>query len=290
MSGYINNLILVGAGAISGLAEAIIVQPFDMVKTRHQLNTELNKSVLQTLFELYREGGVLRWYRGITAELVGIVPKASGMYASYEIFRRTLVNDLGYENTTLLNSAAGCFSGIPEALIVTPTQVVKIRVQAKEHLGKYKDSLDCLKKVVQSEGLFSLSIGLQATLWRNCVWNTVYFGGMHFIKSNLPTSSSTVTGLVQTFLSGMMTSVIATAINIPFDVAKSRIQSQLRMDEKGNPLSVKYRYAWQTLASIYREEGLAACYKGLHAKVYRTGLGGACSMVVFEYCQIIANI
>ena len=41
-----------------------------MVKTRHQLNTLHNETVLQSLRTLYKEGGFGRFYRGMTAEVL----------------------------------------------------------------------------------------------------------------------------------------------------------------------------------------------------------------------------
>ena len=73
------SMVLFLAGACSGMAEAFVVQPFDMVKTRHQINTGNNPGVFSTLHSLYKEGGVKLWYRGMGAELVGMVPKSSAM-------------------------------------------------------------------------------------------------------------------------------------------------------------------------------------------------------------------
>eukprot|EP01036_Dinobryon_divergens_P039168 gene39168-51562_t len=215
------------AGACSGIAEALIVQPLDMVKTRHQLNTAKNQGVFQTLFSLYKEGGVRRWYRGLAAELIGMVPKSSAMYGTYEIVRKKLADDYGYGDITPVAAIAGFSAGIPESLIVTPAQVVKVRLQAKEHLGRYNNSVDCLKKIVKSEGITVLYVGLGPTIWRNCVWNTVYFGLMHGMKKNLPVATTVAGDLGQTFFSGFFGAVFATCINIPFDVVKSRFQSQI---------------------------------------------------------------
>jgi hypothetical protein len=38
----------------------MVVQPFDLVKTRHQLNTGINPGVVTALSALVREGGVAR--------------------------------------------------------------------------------------------------------------------------------------------------------------------------------------------------------------------------------------
>ena len=43
-------------------------------------------------------------------------------------------------------------AGVPEAAVVTPFQVVKVRLQAKEHLGRYHGTLHCLRTVLAEEG------------------------------------------------------------------------------------------------------------------------------------------
>jgi hypothetical protein len=72
-SGLSQEAVLTIAGAFGGTMEAMAVQPFDMVKTRHQLNHQHNETVLMSLQSLYREGGFLRFYRGMAAELIGFV-------------------------------------------------------------------------------------------------------------------------------------------------------------------------------------------------------------------------
>ena len=176
------------AGAVSGMAEAFSVQPLDMVKTRHQLNVGHNESVYKSLVSLYREGGIGRLYRGMTPELIGMVPKTSALYASYEICRRELASLYG--DTSVVAAMSGTLASFPEAFIVTPPQVVKVRMQAKEHLGRFLNPLDCLQKTIREEGMSAMFIGLGPTLWRNGIWNTVYFGTMHKLKSYTPKGDS----------------------------------------------------------------------------------------------------
>jgi solute carrier family 25 (mitochondrial 2-oxodicarboxylate transporter), member 21 len=192
-----------------------------MVKTRHQLNHLQNESVWMSLKKLYQEGGITRFYRGMTAEVVGIVPKSAGMYASYEIVKRKLDSINGFRGTTTSALIAGFASGIPESLIVTPTQVVKVRLQAKEHLGRYRGPMDCIRQLVRDEGLSAFYIGLSPTLFRNCVWNTVYFGTVHWLKQTMPVASSRSGEVAQTLVSGFFGAVFATCFNVPFDVSSS---------------------------------------------------------------------
>lgn len=75
-----------------------------------------------------------------------------------------------------------------------------------------------------------------------------------------------------------MSGVIGCVANIPFDVAKSRIQGPQPV-----PGQVKYRGTFSSMAIVAREEGFLALYKGLVPKVMRLGPGGAIMLVVFEY-------
>ena len=268
----------------------------DMMKTRQQLNSEQSEGILQSMKQIHNEGGFFRFYRGMTAELVGIVPKSSVMYSSYEISRRYISKLELFGDSSFTSSLAGCVSGVPEACVVQPTQVVKVRVQSKEHLGKYSGSVDCLIKIVRAEGFGALTIGLGPTLYRNCVWNTVYFGTMHWLKKQLPTPQSHVVDNIQTLTTGFFGAVFATCFNAPFDVVKSRFQSQIPLEKSVLSSSgsaaqsvLKYRTTFQTLGVIYREEGFFACYKGFKPKAIRMGLGGGVAMTTFEMIQRFAG-
>lgn len=77
------------------------------------------------------------------------------------------------------------------------------------------------------------------------------------------------------FISGSIGGGLATTLNTPFDVVKSRMQNQ-----KGN--DIKYTSSFQALAKIYQEEGLTALYKGYAARMYRLAPGGGIMIVAFD--------
>jgi len=266
---------LLVAGAIGGIAEAVVVQPLDMVKTRFQLNTSRNLSIAVTLRAVLHEGGFFRLYRGILPELAGMIPKSSLMLWSYEISKFWFTY---WWATVGIVFAAGIVSGYFEAASVTPFQVVKVRLQAKEYLGLYKNSFDCLAKILKQEGSGVLWTGLGPTCWRNCVWNSIYFALMYKIKERLPIPMTKAGDLFQTLLAGTVGGVVATTFNAPFDVVKSRFQSQRRLQAE----VLKYRWTLQSLAVIYLEEGAGAIYKGFSPKVLRMALGGGICMAAFE--------
>ncbi len=104
-------------------------------------------------------------------------------------------------------------------------QVVKVRLQAREHLGRYRNSFDAVAKIYRESGPRGFLIGLGPTCWRNCVWNSVYFGVMFELKSYFPKYESHAGNLLSTLLSGFAGGMIATTFNAPFDVVKVQCAS-----------------------------------------------------------------
>lgn len=67
-----------------------------------------------------------------------------------------------------------------------------MRLQSREHLGRYKHTMDCLMKVCAEEGVGALTKGLATTCWRNAVWNGAYFSSMHVMKERQLEASATM--------------------------------------------------------------------------------------------------
>ena len=93
---------------------------------------------------------------------------------------------------------------------------------------------------------------------------------------------------------GLTAGTLGCCVNIPFDVAKSRIQGP--QPEQGR---TKYRGTARAILTVYREEGwvdtwimlidnvyllrFLALYKGLVPKIMRLGPGGAIMLLVYEH-------
>lgn len=250
--------------------------PFDMLKTRFHLMPGNTPSLTAAFRSVYWEGGVMRFYRGMLPEMTSMVPKNSAMYGTYDFTKELLEPKLGSGVAVEWLSAAAA-SG-PEALTVTPFQVVKVRLQAKEHLARYRGTAHVLTTILREEGFLMLYIGLSVTFFRNLVWNGVYFPTMFLVKKHImpETESGSARASMVTLGSGFCGGTFATCFNAPLDVAKSRIQALV----KGQPQ--KYTSTLQTLLLIKHEEGVGALYKGFKPKVLRMGIGGGVAMAVYE--------
>jgi len=265
------------AGALAGLVEVCCMYPLDLVKTRFQLNTGNARSagVIATFREMIRTEGFLNLYRGIASPIMAEAPKRAIKFSSNEQYKKLLANAKGQVSNTGF-VIAGAMAGITEAIINCPFELVKVRMQAKENLNLYKNTADAAKSIFRVEGITGLYSGLFSMFWRNGVWNGVYFGTINLIKKALPEPQSYGTTMGRNFLAGFISGTLATIANNPFDVVKSRIQNTLPNQTR------KYRLTLPALATITREEGLPALYKGFVPKVLRLGPGGGIMLVAFD--------
>lgn len=259
------------AGGVAGGIEVCAVQPLDMVKTRLQLSPARSVGIAAGLREVVAEGGVRALYRGVVPELICGVPKSSAMYASFSVAKELIARLRGGRDNWLTSFCAGAVSGIPEALVMTPFQVVKVRLQSKLHLGMYANSLHCVRKLVATEGASSLLTGLSVTMVRNSVFNAVYFSVYSELSSRAHAQRRRP-GLLIPATCGFASGVFASSFGAPFDVVKSRTQA----GASGAPSTFAH------LVLVARAEGVGALWKGFAAKSLRMGVGGAVGLGSFE--------
>jgi len=228
---------------------------------------------------ILREEGFATFYRGISSPILAEAPKRAIKFASNDRYKNLLRDKQGrlpMERAFL----AGALAGATEAVVNCPFEVVKVRVQAKENKGLYKNTFDCASKMLRQEGVFAFYKGFEPQLWRNAAWNGLYFGLIGTIKQlfPLPPNASKGQELFTNFLTGAIGGAIGTLANTPFDVAKSRMQNQITAPGE----TPKYRWTFPTLATIYKEEGFRALYKGLGPRLLRLGPGGGIMIVAYD--------
>lgn len=176
-----------------------------------------------------------------------------------------------------LSILTGASAGATEALVVVPFELVKIRLQDRASAGKYSGALDCVLKIVRNEGPIALYNGLESTMWRHILWNSGYFGVIFQIKSLLPTAKDKRQQVTNDLVAGSIGGTVGTVLNTPMDVVKSRIQNSPKIAGS----IPKYNWAWPAVATVLREEGFPALYKGFLPKVLRLGPGGGILLVVY---------
>ncbi|KAI8826884.1 mitochondrial carrier domain-containing protein [Fimicolochytrium jonesii] len=265
------------AGAIAGTTEILTMYPLDVVKTRLQLavGAQQRTSIVGTFRHIIKTEGFGTLYRGIVPPILVEAPKRAIKFGANEQYTALYKSKFGWQSGSQLAVLTGVSAGITEAFIVATPELIKIRMQDNRNAGKYTGTAQCISTIFKEEGFRAFFRGLEATMWRHAVWNGGYFGVISTVRDIVPVAETKEGVLMRNFVCGAIGGTFATILNCPFDVVKTRIQSQLAAP-------YKYRGALPSLGLVLREEGPRALYKGFVPKVLRLGPGGGILLVVFE--------
>ncbi|XP_060658854.1 mitochondrial 2-oxodicarboxylate carrier-like [Drosophila nasuta] len=282
------------SGASAGFLEVCLMQPLDVVKTRMQLQANpsagssevIYNGVLDCFAKMYRQEGILSFWKGLLPPILAETPKRAIKFLVFEQTRHFF--QFGSAKPTPLSfSLAGMTAGVLEAFVVNPFEVVKVTQQA-DRTKKLRTSYSVAREIIKSEGFGKRGLlkGVTATVGRNGVFNTVYFGFYHTVKNMVPKSENASWEFVRKIIIGFTAGTLGCLFNTPFDVAKSRIQGPQPV-----PNEIKYEGTFRTISIVYREEGIRGLYKGLLPKVMRLGPGGAIMLLTFDYVYeyLLAN-
>ncbi|XP_056648216.1 mitochondrial 2-oxodicarboxylate carrier [Diorhabda sublineata] len=280
--------IQIGSGGSAGFVEVCIMHPLDLVKTRLQIqskSTDRNDSryyrgIIDCFGKMYKHEGLLSFWKGILPPILAETPKRAVKFFTFEQYKQFFMFG-SLTPTPLTFSLAGLGAGATEAVFVNPFEVVKVSLQANKLKTKEAPSTWTVTRTIINEngfGLKGLNKGLTATIARNSIFNMFYFGFYHSVKGLLPEYENPYREFFKKIGLGFISGSVASCLNIPFDVAKSRIQGPQPVIGE-----VKYRTTINSIVIVYREEGFAALYKGLLPKVLRLGPGGAIMLVVYDY-------
>jgi len=258
--------------------------PLDVVKTRVQLQTgkgagaDAYTGMLDCFQKIIRNEGFSRLYRGITAPILMEAPKRATKFAANDKWGKFYKDLFGQQTMTQsLSVLTGASAGATESFVVVPFELVKIRLQDKASAGKYNGMIDVVLKTVRNEGLLAMYNGLESTLWRHILWNAGYFGCIFQVRQLLPKAETKSGQTGNDIIAGTVGGTVGTILNTPMDVVKSRIQNSIKVAGQ----TPKYNWAWPAVATVAKEEGFAALYKGFIPKVLRLGPGGGILLVVY---------
>lgn len=169
------------AGGIGGVCGQFTVYPIDTLKFRLQCS-DLESSVrgndllFQTAKDLFRQGGLRIFYRGIFVGVSGIFPYAAldlGTFTTIKnwlVIRESKKKGIKEEDVKLPNYmvlSLGALSGTFGATVVYPINLLRTRLQAQgtyAHPYTYNGFSDVLSKTIAREGYPGLFKGLLPNL------------------------------------------------------------------------------------------------------------------------------
>lgn len=148
-----------------------------------------------------------------------------------------------------------CASG---SAMLNGFDVTKIRMQNQSaHDIRYHGMISGARRIVAEEGIAGLTKGVAASMLREIVYSTVRMGGYEPLRklfSSEVDPSKSSPGVK--YFAGLVGGGIGAGLANPFDLIKTRFQSQL----PGEPLP--YRNTIVALSDIVTKHGFVGLYKG----------------------------
>jgi hypothetical protein len=181
------------------------MHPLDLVKTRLQIGGGHFNGLGDCFRKTLQKEGFSGFYKGILPPILAETPKRATKFLTFAQYTKVLHSVGGglpawavgcsfwQSNLKIITHSyfqihplAGFFSGLTEAVVVCPFEVVKVQLQSEHNiaLNQQKSTAAVAREIVKTRGLGlnGLYMGLGATLYRHGVWNAVYFGLYHNMR------------------------------------------------------------------------------------------------------------
>eukprot|EP00877_Chromochloris_zofingiensis_P005931 jgi/Chrzof1/1591/Cz10g13190.t1 len=180
------------AAASTGLLRTLMFYPLEFCRTRITADTtpagqpRANAGIVHCLRTAWAQEGILSWYKGLGLSLPGVVMYTSTSLLMYDEYKSLLPADNHSKDMwwyPFAKMGCGAAAGVTAQTLTYPLDTLRRRMQMNGGPGqavRYKGYVDCLRKMLQTEGGLSLFRGLGI----NCV-KTVPGAAVHFLAYDL---------------------------------------------------------------------------------------------------------
>lgn len=268
------------SGTAGGIAQVLVGQPFDITKVRMQTSAG-SATAVDVVTSLIKNEGILGFYKGTLAPLVGVGACVSCQFGVNEAMKRRFRRMNGDPSKPLSLKqyyVCGVASGCANAFLATPIEHVRIRLQLQTKSlanAEYQGSLDCMRKLLKQGALMR---GFTATLMRTCHGFGIYFSTYEALIANQHKKGILRKDIApwKVCIFGAFSGACYWAMAYPIDVVKSIMQS----DRLVSP--VHGTNVWQVAKSIYTTRGKRAFIKGFMPAMLRSLPVNGATFATFE--------
>ncbi|KAJ2766966.1 hypothetical protein IWQ56_003512 [Coemansia nantahalensis] len=270
------------AGIASGATKLLVGHPFDTVKVRCQIEGGHGRfrGPIDCIVRTIRQEGPRALYKGASAPLIGWSVMDAVQLGSLSNYRLLLQrHDKARRLTHLEHALAGLGAGWTVALVASPVEITKMRLQMQYVSGadrQYRGPLDVARHLTRAYGPLGLWHGLHATMAQRSffffLWGSydVYSEWLRSLR--LPDSRRIPEHLVN-FLAGGMAANTFWTLCYPVDVVKNRYMNQ----PDPSPISFVRMFA-----HVRRTEGLRGFFRGFVPSFIRSFPTNASAILVWE--------
>ncbi|KAL8921083.1 MAG: hypothetical protein Q9172_004205 [Xanthocarpia lactea] len=315
------------AGGVGGMTSATLTSPLDVLKTRLQSDfykgqiAESRNSrgvpspaqlgyfrsgvlhfteTFQILFSIHRVEGWRALFKGLGPNLTGVVPARAINFYTYGNGKRIISDRFNNgQEAPWVHICAAINAGIITGTATNPIWLIKTRLQLDKSraekagtssVRRYKNSLDCLRHTLRTEGFRGLYRGLTASYlgvtestlqWLLYEQGKLYLGRREsqlVASGRDPTLWDRTIGWGGKLGAAGSAKFFAAIITYPHEVVRTRMRQAPLQDGR-----LKYTGLLQCFSTIWKEEGIAALYGGLTPHMLRVVPSAAIMFGMYEF-------
>ncbi|ETW10221.1 hypothetical protein H310_00579 [Aphanomyces invadans] len=293
------------AGSCAGVSSTVVGHPFDTVKVRLQMNCPSApfKGPMDCVMQTVQKEGFWGLYKGMVSPMTTVPLVNAVVFSAYEHAKAVLLTRrLNDTSGVLMNHEAmmaGAWAGFVNSIVVTPVELVKCHLQAQGeaiHMAKdeikFHGTLDCVKKIIQIDGMRGLWRGHVATMVREVPSYVGQFGTYELLQrvfSAQLDGENDKASTATTLLAGGFAGCVCWTVSYPQDVIKSRLQLQ----PLGHaPLFAKSPYIpdggfMACAKAIVREQGWRGLWRGYTPCLLRAFPSNAAGFATYEMVKSV---
>ncbi|XP_003745435.1 mitochondrial 2-oxoglutarate/malate carrier protein [Galendromus occidentalis] len=261
-------------GGVAGMGATLFVQPMDLIKNRMQLSGEGGKarqytSTAAAAKSIFKQEGFSGLYKGLSA---GLLRQASYTTVRMGVYTSLFEYVSGNSKPNFLTKAAmAMFAGAVGAFVGTPAEVALVRMTTDGRLPPaerrgYRNVFDAIIRISREEGVLTLWRGCGPTMGRAVIVNGAQLASYSQAKEFLLSREIVADNIGCHTAAAMISGLVTTAVSMPVDIAKTRIQNMKTID--GKP---QYTGALDVLSKVIKTEGIFALWKGFLPYYARLG-------------------
>lgn len=181
----INRLV---AGSLAGVTSQSLTYPLDMARARMAVTQKAEYSTLRQVFvQIYRNEGVLAFYRGFFATILGVIPYAGCSFFTYDSLKNYFKDQEIHPGlSTATTLFCGATAGAVGQTASYPLDIIRRRMQTSAVKGAYyHTSFSTALKIYREEGIMAFYKGLSMNWVKGPVAVGISFATHDTIRDNL---------------------------------------------------------------------------------------------------------
>lgn len=284
-------------GGLASVTAECFTFPIDTSKTRLQIQGQASEAACSMLRQrvqyrgmfhaitsIARDEGFRALYFGIKPAVFRQATYGTIKFGVYYRLKSVIMGSDSRDESFSVNLLLGVLSGACSAALTTPTDVLKVRMQAQTGRANHEMGLfSCFADIYKNEGVKGLWRGMGPTAQRAAVVVgvelPVYDCTKYYLLPYLHD------GVYNHFASSMAAGLATAMASTPIDVVKTRMMNQrnLKSTALSNGAAYQlYSSSVDCLLKTLRHEGPSALYKGFIPNWVRLGPWNVVFFITYE--------